>query len=100
MKTLIVVLSLQVLPVAHHNPGPGHWYPPICCSDHDCYPIPADSVWELGDNRYWLYPIGKAVGPANIHQSEDGQYHVCTSAGEELGPGVRVKCLFVPPRGY
>ena len=80
--------------------GAHDWYPPNCCSGHDCFPI------EIEDEAIALTPIQggyivnasrTAVTGAQIRQSQDGRFHLCTKTGLIDGPPV---CLFEPPKGF
>lgn len=57
------------------NQGIAHdWYPPACCSGHDCAPIPCESIIEKG--RELLYQ-GLSFTGDMIKPSQDGQCHAC-----------------------
>ena len=71
----------------------GHsWYPPECCSDHDCAPMPAATIPKPMDGGDWLLTTGELVPRSKVKWSPDGHYHLCRM-------GETIFCLFVPPQG-
>jgi hypothetical protein len=61
------------------------WYPPACCADKHCFPIPCDEIAEVVDGYDWgafhFYPV-------QTYQSLDSQCHACVA-------GDYPACLFI-----
>lgn len=81
---------------AHEAPA-GWKYPFACCSGIDCRPVAKATVSEQPDG-FHIAQNGEVVthNDTRLRESPDGEYHLCTVAGEEHS---RTICLFVPPRG-
>ena len=76
------------------------WYPPDCCSGHDCAPLlntrverMADGTWRVdGEYIFPAYNPAQPYGETRLSQS--GRFHACfPNEG-------RPKCFFVPPDGF
>lgn len=96
---IVCVLCLLYVVSAFAHDAPAGWqYPYACCSGIDCRPISQASISELADG-YHIAQNGEVLGytDARIRESRDGDFHLCTVAGEEKS---RTICLFVPPRGF
>ena len=101
LSFLLLVGILLGLMVVFVRAAEAHdWYPPNCCSGHDCFPI------EIEDETSALTPIQggyivnasrTAVTGTQIRQSQDGRFHLCTKTGLIDGPPV---CLFEPPKSF
>lgn len=82
-------------PAAAHD-----WYPPNCCSGHDCAPIAMDEVRLTPEG--FVIPGNPETVPYSspkIRQTppEGGnRYHLCTRAGRRDG---EVLCLYIPNWG-
>lgn len=71
----------------------GHsWYPPECCSDKDCAPLPANLIPKPLAGGDWLLTTGEIVPRSKVKWSPDGHYHLCQTPHTTY-------CLFVPPQG-
>lgn len=81
--------------------GSRHWYPPNCCSQRDCEPLPIDSVTENGDGSYDVHYLSERFGQVDEHiklgevrDSKDGGFHGCWRLNPETKP--RTICFFRP----
>jgi len=72
----------------YRNPATGEW----CCGEHDCFPVPADSV-AVGETGYEVRHLGETVPYERVLPSEDGQYWRC-----HRPDGTR-RCFFAPKVG-
>ena len=115
----VLVAALFSLPVsAQFAPMPLFQHPmagepdpyaiwPSCCSGHDCAPWPGNDIEET-ETGFYIKSLGAEVPyGAKIHDSFNGQYHVCKPIidGDFRKPWINasgkssVYCLFVP-RGF
>lgn len=79
----ILLLSLSQMTLAHD------WYDPACCSQHDCKPVPCESIKAtIGGftHRELFFPL------SSVKASQDQQCHACVSEGVNLVP----HCLYLP----
>lgn len=68
------------------------WYPPVCCSDRDCYPLPNGYVAEQ-PGGYLLKATGEFIPASEAANGRDEDFHICRNpAGKRL-------CFFKPDRG-
>lgn len=69
------------------------WYPPACCEDHHCHPVPCDQLRLVHGG--WLYRAQhNEIIFSSAQPSLDGACHVCvttTADGRDNG-----LCLFLP----
>lgn len=58
------------------------WYPPVCCSDHDCRPVACDDLVETNDGGYrYLSDEGNvSYRRDQVKLSQDRKCHVCFSS--------------------
>jgi hypothetical protein len=61
------------------------WYPPECCGDNDCHPIPCKDVHHL-KGEYEIY--GSYIPEEAVRESLDQNCHWCHA--------YVTKCLFLP----
>lgn len=79
----------------------GHdWYPPNCCSGHDCRPIEQDNVTATPDG-FFVKESRETIGYADprIRKTppEGGsKYHRCSVGGK---PEAETICLYIPNWG-
>lgn len=74
------------------------WYAYECCSGTDCKPLTAVQIKETPEG--WLLVETGRIVPYDFHrirQSQDDQYHLCTTGGDPMG---KILCLYVPPMGF
>ena len=76
---------------AHHAPS-GWQYPVSCCSNGDCYEIPASDLQEVM-GAYKILATGQYFGFSRVRFSPDGHYHRCSYNGDRHATTF---CLFVP----
>lgn len=71
MRGLLSILFalLPAVALAHS------WYPHECCSDRDCYPVPAPQVRSVQGG--WVLADGTFIAWREARPSPDGQYHIC-----------------------
>lgn len=76
------------------------WYPPNCCSGHDCRPMASDGVTlsagglvikESGETIPYDSPLVKRTPPEG-----GGLYHRCSVGGAPQGATI---CIYVPDWG-
>lgn len=95
------VLLLIVLALAAVGPARAHdWYPPNCCSGHDCRPIDADGVL-LTPGGFFVKESGELIpydSPKIIKTPPEGggQFHRCSRGGTADGATI---CLYIPNWG-
>lgn len=89
MRALILFLTMTVCASAHD------WYPPQCCSGHDCFAIAESDLVPMPGEAYIVKASGK-IAP-KVEVSQDGRWHLCTKTGKIDGPPV---CLFRPAPSY
>lgn len=74
------------------------WYPILCCSNHDCFPI-SENQYKITAEGYVL-PSGELLpfGDRRIHyDTEDPtQSHLCTHAGKLDAKAI---CFWPKPTG-
>jgi len=97
MITILKVLVLStVLLASSLGSGLAHsWYPPACCSDTDCKPVPCEELVE-NDNGGVTYK-GTNFPKSMIHPSQDMQCHVCAGTYHQLDGGTQPipRCIFI-----
>lgn len=72
MRFLLAALFLCVGSLAF-----GHsWYDAACCSDNDCYAVPAIDVIET-DKGWKHLPTGVEFTKDMVKPSKDRRFHVC-----------------------
>jgi hypothetical protein len=80
-------LTMAALVLAHS------WYPPECCHDKECRPVPCAELIYRDKDVVWrknVYFSGRM-----IRESKDGNCHVCLEEG--LNASVFLpRCVFVP----
>lgn len=86
----IVVAAAWALgsPAAAHS-----WYPPWCCSDHDCRELTeatGETVAETADG--WRLWDGRVVARKYAKPSPDAKFHICEEPITKA-----IICFFVPP---
>lgn len=97
-----ILLQLGVVHGQEHiGKNPNHWYPPNCCSQRDCEPIPIDGVTERSDGGWEVHYVSERFGPideiiikSQVRTSKDGGFHGCWRLNPETKP--RTICFFVP----
>jgi hypothetical protein len=78
IKTLIAAVTL-----AHS------WYPPECCKEKDCHPLPCSELSVMDNLIRWR---GKVIGNRRfIRTSQDELCHICLT-----GPRQIPLCVFMP----
>ncbi len=84
----------------HNLNDPGHWYPPSCCSQRDCEPIPIDAITETRSGWVVHYvsvrfgAINETIPLREARHSRDGGFHGCWRLNPDTKP--RTICFFVP----
>lgn len=83
--------------VATYSVQAHSWYPPRCCSGHDCRPIHPDDV-TLTKEGYLIRENGQIIpydSPKVMRTPPEGggRYHRCSVGGT---PGGSTICLFIP----
>lgn len=81
IRALTIILVLLAPPALAHS-----WYPPECCNDGDCRPVPCG---EVSADQYGN-PTWKGKLFRHAHASQDGHCHVC------LSEGAGYYCIFTP----
>jgi hypothetical protein len=66
------------------------WYPPDCCGDKDCQPVPCEQLAQLTDGGYLDVRSQLTFGKPVVQPSRDGACHECVHNGAPL-------CLFIQP---
>lgn len=71
LKIILVIYSLFFPPLALAH----SWYPPHCCSDKDCKPVPCEDLLTTTDGgvKYEKYVFTKQ----QVYPSKDSKCHVC-----------------------
>lgn len=54
------------------------WYPPECCSGHDCRPVPCEALTEIPQGVRFT-TLGITYRKDQIRASQDSMCHVCYS---------------------
>lgn len=76
------------------------WYPFECCSEKDCFPVPARDVREVRGG--WELSDGTVIRYDEARPSPDGQFHVCRHLN---GQGALIRlydkpaCFWAPVNG-
>jgi hypothetical protein len=52
------------------------WYPPACCADQDCKPVPCASITKTDKEYIWE---GYHFPLARVYSSKDGGCHACVT---------------------
>lgn len=92
---VIVILLLLAKAASGHD-----WYPPNCCSGHDCRPIGEDIV-TITDGGFFVKESNETI-PFNDPRikktpPEGGsKYHRCSQGGKPEGETI---CLYIPNWG-
>lgn len=79
----LVLWSALVFPV--HS-----WYPPACCGEKDCHPIPCEEINELKNGDMWWG--GYKFPQDKIKPSQDGKCHACIFDNQRVKAPL---CLFI-----
>lgn len=66
------------------------WYPPECCSDRDCEPVPDGSVSRVQGGYQFE---GQFIPDATVRTGQDLRFHACKS------PSGTLLCFFRPTTG-
>jgi len=64
------------------------WYPPECCTEEHCRPVPCDQITKAGGD--FVYD-GMIFSGEQVRPSLDAQCHACFSEGKIP------YCLFLTP---
>jgi hypothetical protein len=87
--------------ILHSGPAwPHDWFPPNCCSGHDCKVIAPDKVQTT--RQGFVIPGNPEIVPYSspkIRQTPpegDGNFALCTKGGKPEG---EVICLYIPTWG-
>lgn len=98
---LTVLVALAAAQEKHDPKSPAHWYPPNCCSQRDCEPLPIDGVIPLADGGYHVVYVSERFGAVDemikrteVRESKDGGFHGCWRLNPETKP--RTICFFEP----
>ena len=97
MRLFLVLVGLSMAAVSHAHDAPSGWtYPNSCCSNFDCRHVSFTAISERPQG-YIINSTGEGLSYSDrrIRISPDGEYHWCSTAGDDRG---RTICLFVPPR--
>jgi hypothetical protein len=70
------------------------WYPPDCCGDGDCHPVPCREI-SKAKNNYWVWQGYYFTQPQH-HFSPDGACHVCLDRKYPLMGTLVPRCIFTP----
>lgn len=91
MKIVILILFLLSSPLWAHE-----WYPPDCCSGHDCAPMPDSRVTR---NPQGDYVVDKkyTFTRTEVRKSLSGRYHGCYPQGDK---GEAPRCFFAPSEDF
>lgn len=76
------------------------WYPYECCSQIDCFPVPASDVRVVPGG--WTLSDGTHVKHHEARPSPDGQYHVCRTQngkGDLIRLYSKPACFWAPIPG-
>lgn len=97
---ILIAAALIAAPAAAHE-----WYPAACCSNRDCFAVPASEVRATAEG-WLLVPTGQVIPYDKARVTPDeggGQFHVCTSGGfwpgSVLGSGMAQMCFWAPGSG-
>lgn len=95
MTRLLPVIALLCASQA----GAHEWYPPACCNQNDCKPVPVEGV-SIVPGGYMIDATGEFIAHEDAEISPDGQYHRC----EKVDGSTRVlisgmTCFWAPPVG-
>jgi hypothetical protein len=88
----VAMLAIALLIHACASANAHSWYPHECCSDRDCYPLPAGAVKEV-PGGYQLIENGEFIPHADTRNGQDDQFHICR------WPDGRRICFFRPYSG-
>jgi len=66
------------------------WYPPECCSDRDCHPVPPGSVQTVPGGYSYK---GEFIPEEKARVGRDANFHVC------YFPEGKLICFFKPYSG-
>ena len=69
------------------------FYPYICCSDQDCYPIPVEDV-RATPKGWRILKEGVTIPYEAARPSPDGRFHICRN---EMGKGSLIEPSGHPP---
>lgn len=96
-RLLLVIAALPVSPAGAHDWFTGKRDPITgyeCCGNKDCRVISPNHVEPLPGGDFNLRIGSKAryfIPKDRVLESEDGQYHICSSA-----PHITIRCFFAP----
>ncbi len=68
----LIALFMSVLLGHAHS-----WYPPKCCNEGDCHPVPCEEIEDLpkGGAQWGEYKFR----PDQVYPTQDSQCHACIS---------------------
>lgn len=72
---MFITLLLSSFLILAHS-----WYPPECCSDSDCKPVPCHEIVETNEGyKYYAPELNKDITFSKEQErpSQDGKCHVC-----------------------
>lgn len=98
MKRSASLLALALTFLSSSTAHSHAWYPPECCSENDCRPVPRGEVRVDAAGGLLILIDGDwyAIPPDKIREkpSPDSQIHVCYSRVGK--PPHTLFCVFVP----
>lgn len=68
------------------------WYDAECCSDQDCYAVPAQDVIEI-ENGWKHLPTGTVFSKEQVKPSKDHRFHVCI--GNKAWDKGKPYCIYI-----
>ncbi|WP_230534247.1 hypothetical protein [Microvirga roseola] len=82
------VAALLSVPAAAHS-----WYPPWCCSDHDCREL-TEAKGEIVTESLegWTLWDGRVIARRTARSSPDMKFHLCEEPMSKA-----IVCFFAPP---
>lgn len=93
---IAVAFMVGAFVLAFHRVAlPHSWYPPECCSDQDCAPMPESQRPTPLPGGAWMLVTGEVVPRTKVRWSPDAAFHLCKLPWEPH----TTFCLFVPPVG-
>ena len=85
----VVLLVAFILCLSRCSVQAHEWYPKECCADHDCHPVPCNSIrfkdgdyvyqgkYSYGQKMHFAKPMMKGMSP-------DGACHVCINSATTI----------------
>jgi len=97
MRTALTALALAGMMTAAW----GHsFYPPECCSEVDCFPVPVPrSEVQATPDGWFLIKERVTVPYGDARPSPDGRFHICRNElgkGNLITPTGKKPCLWAP----